>query len=105
MGPRAEPFLAPDERSYERALEEKREHTFHRQGLANDRPGIPRETGPVSPELELHRDSGDYSDCKIQTKDSSPESCCSIVLFISGPECAPFPVNQEPSKSHGELRE
>src|ERR1700761_2454122 len=103
MGPRAEPLLAPDERSYEGALEEKREHTLHRQSLANDRPGVLRESRPVCPELEFHRNAGDDPHRKVESKNSGPKSRRAVVFFVSSPQRSPFPINHEPGKSHGEL--
>src|SRR4029077_1565296 len=101
---RTESLLAPDQRADERALEKEGEHAFHCQCLANDRASILGEAGPIGPELKLHRYPGYYADREIETKDSGPEPRGPFVLLISGSQSAPFPINQEPSQSHGELR-
>src|ERR1700757_4525724 len=103
MGPRPKPFLAPDECSYEGALEKKCEHALHRQGLANDRPGVLGERRPICPELEFHRNSSDDPYRKVESKNFGPEPRCSVVFFFSGPKSAPFPIDHEPGKSHGQL--
>src|SRR5271166_410617 len=101
---RTESLLSPDQRADERAFEKEGKHSLHCQCLANDRASILGEAGPVGPKLKFHRNTGYYSDREIQTKDSGAEPRGSIVLFISGSQGAPLPINQEPGQSHGELR-
>src|SRR5690348_15961792 len=47
MKPRAQPLFAPDQLAHERALQEEREHPFHRQRLSDHSTGILREASPV----------------------------------------------------------
>src|SRR6266480_7439114 len=53
MPARSEPFLAPDQRPNERALEKEREHPLHRQRLSNYSAGIFGKIRPVRSELEF----------------------------------------------------
>src|SRR5947207_2000727 len=104
MSARSEPFLTPDQRTNERALEKEREHPFHRERLSNYSAGILRKVCPVRSELKLHRNAGDDADREIESEDFGPKPDSLIVFFVTGPERAPFPVNQEPREPHGELR-
>ena len=61
------------------------------------------EVRPVRPELELHRDAGDYADGEVQSKDLRPETRRGSVALVTGPERAPFPVDEEPGQSHRQL--
>src|SRR6266581_5443651 len=105
MATRSEPFLAPDQRTNERALQEEREHAFHRQRLSDHAAGVFGKIRPVRSELELHRNAGDDADREIESEDLGPKPDSLIVFFVTGPERAPFPVNQEPREPHRELRE
>src|SRR5882724_8412292 len=104
MAARSESFLTPDQGADERALQEEREHPFHRQRLANYAAGILRKVRPVRSELEFHRNAGDDTDREIQSENLRPKPNRLIVFFITGAERAPFPINQEPRQPHGELR-
>src|SRR5215469_15708866 len=103
MGPWPKPFLAPDECSYEGALEKKCEHALHRQGLAYDRPGVLGEGRPISPELEFHRNSCDDPYREVESENPSPESRRPVIFFVPSPQSPPFPINQEPGQPHGQL--
>src|SRR5689334_8467107 len=104
MATRPESFLAPDERTDECALEKKREHSFHRQRLADYAAGVSGEVGPIGSKLKFHRNSGDDADGKIQSKDFGPKPDSSIVFLVTGLQRAPFPVNQKPRQPQSELR-
>src|ERR1700720_3671612 len=93
---RPEAFLTPDQCADERALQKEREHAFHRQRLSNYSAGIFGKIGPVRSELKLHRNAGDDADGEVQSEDLRPKANGLVVFFISGPERAPFPVNDEP---------
>src|SRR4029077_9909139 len=93
---RAQPFFTPDQRADECALQKECEHALHCQSLSDHAARIAREAGPVRSELKLHGDTGDDTHCKIDSKDFGPESSCLIVLFVSRPQCAPFPIDKEP---------
>src|SRR6266702_1132047 len=103
MSARPGPFLAPDQCADERALQEESEHPFHRQRLANHAAGILRKVCPIRSELEFHRNAGHDTDRKIESENLGPKSDGLVVFFITGPQRAPFPVNQKPSQPHGEL--
>src|SRR2546423_1461668 len=105
MATRPESFLTPDQCADERALQEEREHSFHRQRLSDYSTGILRKVCPVRSELEFHRNAGHDSDRKIQPENLGPKSDGLIVFIIAGAERAPFPVNQEPRQPHRELWE
>src|SRR6266478_6306110 len=79
MSARPEPFLAPDQRANERALEKEREHSFHRQRLSNYSAGIFGKIRPVRSELKFHRNAGDDTDGKIESEDFRPKPNSSIV--------------------------
>src|SRR5438309_4121939 len=104
MATRPESFLTPDQCADERALQEEREHSFHRQRLSYHAAGILRKVCPVRSELEFHRNAGHDSDREIQSENLGPKSNRLVVFIIAGAERAPFPVNQKPSQPHGELR-
>src|SRR6266566_6548190 len=93
MSARPEPFLAPDQRADERALQKKREHAFHRQRLSDDATGVFGKIRPVRSELELHWNAGDDADREIESEDLGPKPDSLIVFFITGPQRAPFPIN------------
>src|SRR6266436_8292225 len=105
MATRSEPFLAPDQRADKRALQEEREHAFHRQRLSDYAAGVFGEVRPVRSELELHRNAGDDADREIQSKDLGPKPDRLIVFFVPSSKGAPFPVNEKPSQPHRELWE
>ena len=50
-----ESLLAEEEEPEERGYENEGEHPFDSKGLADDLPCVPREVGPVRPELEFKR--------------------------------------------------
>src|SRR6266568_3862478 len=101
---RAQSFLTPDQRTDKRALEEEREHPFHRQRLANHAAGVFGKIRPVRSELEFHRNAGDDADREIESEDLRPKANRLIVFFVPSSKGAPFPVNEKPSQPHGELR-
>src|SRR6476659_10083317 len=74
MSARAQSFLAPDERADERALQEEREHPFHRQRLSDYATGILRKVCPIRSELKFHRNAGDDADGKIKSENLGPKS-------------------------------
>ena len=100
---RPEPLLAPDQRAHERALEQEGKHPFHREGLSDDATRVLGEIRPIRPELEFHRDACDYADGEVQSKDLRPETGRGSVALVTGPERAPFPVDEEPGQSHRQL--
>src|SRR6202040_2431493 len=95
MSARAQSFLAPNQCADERALQKEREHPFHRQRLSDYSPGVTREVRPVRSELKLHRNAGDDTDREIESEDLGPKPDSLIVFFVTGPERAPFPINNE----------
>src|SRR6266513_2341856 len=103
MATRPESFLTPDQRTDERALQEEREHSFHRQRLSDHAAGILRKVCPVRSELEFHRNAGDDPDREIQSENLGPKSDGLVVFLIAGSKSAPFPVNQKPRQPHREL--
>src|SRR5438128_3613778 len=104
MSARSESFLTPDQRTNERALQEEREHAFHRQRLSDDATGVFGKIRPVRSELEFHRNAGDDADREIESEDLRPKANRLIVFFVPSSKGAPFPVNEKPSQPHGELR-
>src|SRR5205807_5057189 len=96
MATRPESFLTPDQCADERALQEEREHSFHRQRLSYHAAGILRKVCPVRSELEFHRNAGHDSDRKIQSENLCPKPDCLIVFFVPSPQRTPFPVNEKP---------
>jgi len=104
MCARSESFLTPDQCADERTLQEEREHSFHRQRLSDHAAGILRKIRPVRSKLEFHRNAGHDSDREIQSENLGPKPNRLIVFFVTGPQGAPFPVNQKPRQPHGELR-
>src|SRR6266513_2214243 len=74
MAARSESSLTPDQRTNERALQEEREHPFHRQRLPNHAAGILRKIRPIRSELEFHRNSGHDADREIEAEDLGPKS-------------------------------
>src|SRR5205814_5097352 len=96
MSARSEPFLTPDQRADERALEKEREHAFHRQRLSDDSAGVFGKVRPVRSELKFHRNAGHDADREIQSENLGPKSNRLVVFIIAGAERAPFPVNDEP---------
>src|SRR6266849_11174641 len=105
MVPWPEALLAPDERADERTLQKEGEHAFHCERLSDHTAGVPREVCPVGTELELHCNIGDDTHGEIEPEQLAPEPDGVIVLFVTRPQRTPFPVDQEPRQSHGELRE
>src|SRR5439155_7035276 len=103
MSARSEPFLAPDQRADERALQEELEHPFHRQRLSDYAAGVFGKIRQVRAELELHRHANYDPDRKIESENLGPKPDGLVVFIIAGAERAPFPVNQKPSQPHGEL--
>src|SRR3954452_11485685 len=99
-----EPFLSPDQCADERALQEERKHSFHRQRLANHAAGILRKIRPIRSELEFHRNAGDDPDGKIESEYLRPKPNRLVVFLVTTSERAPFPVNQKQREPHGELR-
>src|SRR5437667_9805525 len=95
MATRPESFLTPDQCADERALQEEREHSFHRQRLSYHAAGILRKVCPVRSELEFHPNAGHDSDRKIQPEKLGPKSDGLVVFIIARSEPAPFPVKQE----------
>src|SRR6478609_5821762 len=93
MSARPESFLAPDQCANERALQEEREHSFHRERLSDHAAGILRKVRPIRPELKFHRNAGDDPDGKIQSENLGPKPNRLIVFLITSSERAPFPVN------------
>src|SRR5438132_14341365 len=104
MATRPESFLTPDQCADERALQEEREHPFHRQRLTDDATSVFRKVRPVRSELEFHRNAGHDADREIQSENFRPKSDGLVVFFITSPERAPFPTTQEPRQPPGELR-
>ncbi len=104
MPARSESFLTPDQRTNERALQEEREHAFHRQRLSDHATGVFGKVRPVRSELEFHRNAGDDTDRKIESENLGPKPDGLIVFFVPSSQGAPFPVNEKPSQPHGELR-
>src|SRR6266481_6293625 len=88
MATRPESFLTPDQCADERALQEEREHPFHRQRLSNDATGVFGKVRPIRSELEFHRNAGHDADGKIKSENLRPEPNRLIVFFITGPERA-----------------
>src|ERR1700758_3234556 len=82
VGPGTESLLAVEEQTKERGLEKEGEHPFHGEGLADHSSGEAGEYRPVRAELKFHWNSGDNSDHEIDTEDSRPEACSTIVGFI-----------------------
>src|SRR5438477_7056650 len=72
MATRPESFLTPDQCADERALQEEREHSFHRQRLSDHAAGILRKVFPVCSELEFYRNAGHDSDREIQSENLGP---------------------------------
>src|SRR6266576_2873628 len=89
---------------HERVLQKEGEHTFHRERLSDYSTGVTREVRPIRSELKFHGNSGDDTDGEIEPKDFGPKPNCSVVFFVTSSKGAPFPVNQEPSQPHRELR-
>src|SRR5438874_651454 len=50
MSARSEPLLTPNQRAHERALQEEREHAFHRQRLSDHAAGVFGKVRPVRSE-------------------------------------------------------
>src|SRR5712675_2141488 len=73
MTARSEPFLTPDQRPNERALEKEREHPFHRERLSDYSAGIFGKIRPVRSELKLHRNAGDDADREIKSENLGPK--------------------------------
>src|SRR6476620_1694150 len=74
MSTRSQSCLTPDQRTDKRALQEEREHSFHRQRLSDHAAGILRKVCPVRSELEFHRNAGDDADGKIKSENLGPKS-------------------------------
>ena len=102
---RSEPFLTPDQRTDKRALEEEREHSFHRQRLSDYPAGVFGKVRPIRSELKFHRNASDNADGKIESENLRPEPNGLVVFFVPSSKGAPFPVNQEQRQPHCELRE
>src|SRR6266550_3638376 len=103
MATRPESFLTPDQCADERALQEEREHSFHRQRLTDDATSVFRKVRPVRSELEFHRNAGHDANREIQSENLRPKPNRLIVFFVPSSKGAPFPVNEKPSQPHGEL--
>src|SRR5437899_12277320 len=73
MAARAKSFLAPDQRTDKRTLQEEREHPFHRQRLANHAAGILRKVCPIRSKLKFHRDAGDDTDREVESENLGPK--------------------------------
>ena len=86
MSARAESFLAPDQRTDERALQKEREHAFHRQRLSDHATGVFGKVRPVRSELKLHRNAGDDADGKIKSEDLGPKPNGLVVFFVTRPQ-------------------
>src|SRR5690242_12931832 len=104
MIPRAQPLFTPNKRADKRTLQKKREHAFHRQCLSDHAARIAGKVSPVRSELKLHGNAGDNTHGKIKSENLGPKPNRLIVLFITGPQSTPFPIDYEPRQSHGELR-
>src|SRR6266849_526470 len=104
MIPRTEPLFAPDQCADKRAFQKEREHAFHGQRLSDHTAGVLGKARPVSSELKLHRNAGDDTDRKIEPENLGPKPGGVVVLFITRPQRAPFPINQKPRQPHRELR-
>ena len=100
---RSQSFLAPDQRADKRALQEEREHPFHRQRLSDDTAGVFGKVRPVRSELELHRNAGDDADREVESENLRPKPDSLVVFLVTTSERAPFPVNQKQREPHGEL--
>src|SRR5213593_1336709 len=73
MATRPESFLTPDQCADERALQEEREHSFHRQRLSDYATSVFRKVRPVRSELKFHRNAGDDADREIESEDLGPK--------------------------------
>ena len=55
-------------------FEEEGKCTFHRERLADDSSGQPRELRPIRAELKFHWNSGDHPENEIDAEDAGPEA-------------------------------
>ena len=101
----AEPFFAKEKEAEEGGLEEKREKSFHREGLANDAAGGSGEFGPVGAELKFHGDTGDDADGEVNAENFGPEASRAIVVLVAGAKRDGFENDDEQGEAHGQLRE
>src|SRR5882724_8244787 len=96
MATRPESFLTPDQCADERALQEEREHSFHRERLSDHPPGVLGKVRPIRSELKFHRNPRDDTDGEIESEDLRPKPNSLVVFLVTSSERAPFPVNQKP---------
>ncbi len=75
-------FLAVKEQAQKGRFEEEREHSFHRQRLADHATRRPRECGPIGPELKFHWNPSHHAHSKVDCKDSRPEPSGVAVQFV-----------------------
>gem|GEM_PF-5635446 len=69
----AQTIPAEEEQTYKGGFEEEGHQTFNSQRRTEDIPNIVRIIRPVSPELELHGQTGCHAQCKVDSKQLAPE--------------------------------
>src|SRR6266704_5120472 len=97
-------FLSEQKQSEKTRLQKERKDSFHGQRLADDSACSFRELRPVRHKLKLHRDSGNHTESKIDSENSRPKACGTIVMFVPRTQRFRFQVHQQQRKPHRQLR-
>src|SRR5579863_362267 len=103
MCARAQPLLSIQEKSKEGRFQKKREHSFHRERLADHATGKARKMGPVGAELEFHRNPRHYANNEIDAKNANPETGCLVIDFVVAAQPQSLQHDNQRRKPHGEL--
>src|SRR5207245_9252811 len=84
MATRPESFLTPDQCADERALQEEREHSFHRPRLSDHAAGILRKVCPIRSELDFHRNAGHDAERQMRSQSLGPKSVRWCAFLFAG---------------------
>src|SRR5450759_2584272 len=105
VDPPRDPPCAVEENAEEYRFEEERQDAFHREGLADDGPGEPRERRPARPELEFERDARDDAHHEVEPENPCPEPRSPSVMRVRVPRLQRLQDDDVEREAHGELRE
>ncbi|AEW72721.1 hypothetical protein EcWSU1_01282 [Enterobacter ludwigii] len=84
-----------EEQTYKGGFEEEGHQTFNGQRRTEDIPNVVRIVRPVSPELELHGQTGSHAQCKVDTKQLAPELGHIFINLFAGEDVDRFHDGQQ----------
>ena len=86
---------AEEEQTYKGGFEEECHQTFNGQRRTEDIPYIVGIVRPVSPELELHGQTGCHAQCEVDTKQLAPELGHIFINLFAGKDVDRFHDGQQ----------